>query len=358
MTQGVGGRARRALVAAGLVATLFAPRFACAEDVQPKVSPELIDDVPSTKQDPYPAFDNFAWRAFVALAWPALTGPSPSRRARPREDARRPRSPRLGDLQVALRSLSARAGRPDAARRRNGPATTASNPCGADADNRAKTLAVVRALRRLQSGELHAGQVPRPAGGAEPRLCALRSADQRGRVRLDRRAPLVRARSRAVARGAGAFRCRVDRGEGGLAHSRRSRHARRPQPLLRRRGRAGGRRRQEPRRRKACLRRARRRVGRTAYRGQDEIPAAAAVEHVRACRQCAARRRRRRARTGCERRGRALFVQRPRQGADRRRAAAGLALGPTGRTRPTRRRSIRSRRRSCAGARSIPRPWR
>ena len=117
----VGGRA---FVVVGLAAALFAPWSAFAEDVQPKVSPDRIDDVPSTKQDPYPAFDNFAWRAFVALGVAGADGPGPSRRARPHEDAGRPRSPRVGDLQVALRSLSARAGRPRAGARRNGPATT------------------------------------------------------------------------------------------------------------------------------------------------------------------------------------------------------------------------------------------
>ena len=152
--------------------------------------------------------------------------------------------------------------------------------------------------------------------------------------------------------------CRIDRGEGGVADSDRRRHARRPQPLLCRQGRAS--RSMSPRRCAAgrpCLRRARRRPRRPAYRGQDEISAAMAMEHVRARRQRAARRRRRRARAGRERRERALFVQRSRQGANRRRAAVGLALAqPVGP--PTRRRSTRSRRRSCAGIRSIPRPWR
>jgi hypothetical protein len=56
----------------GLLAVLTAvPAF--AEDVEPKVSPDPIDDVPSTRPDPFPAFDNFSWRAFIALAWPAQT---------------------------------------------------------------------------------------------------------------------------------------------------------------------------------------------------------------------------------------------------------------------------------------------
>src|SRR6516162_7532452 len=48
---------------------------AVAEDVTPLVSPDRIEDVPSTKLDPFPEFDNFAWRAFVALNWPSLTDP-------------------------------------------------------------------------------------------------------------------------------------------------------------------------------------------------------------------------------------------------------------------------------------------
>ena len=73
----VGGRVLHALVAVGLAAAVVLETGrARAEDVQPRVSPDLIDDVPSTKPDPYPAFDNFAWRAFVALAWPALTDPA------------------------------------------------------------------------------------------------------------------------------------------------------------------------------------------------------------------------------------------------------------------------------------------
>ena len=35
--------------------------------------PTGIEDVPSTRLDPFPSFDNFAWRAFIALNWPSLT---------------------------------------------------------------------------------------------------------------------------------------------------------------------------------------------------------------------------------------------------------------------------------------------
>jgi len=46
-----------------------------AEDVTPMVSPDRLEDVPSTRVDPFPAFDNFAWRAFIALNWPARSEP-------------------------------------------------------------------------------------------------------------------------------------------------------------------------------------------------------------------------------------------------------------------------------------------
>src|SRR5208283_4023263 len=46
-----------------------------AEDGAPLASADRIEDVPSTRADPFPAFDNFAWRAFVAVNWPSLADP-------------------------------------------------------------------------------------------------------------------------------------------------------------------------------------------------------------------------------------------------------------------------------------------
>jgi hypothetical protein len=63
-------------LALALVALIAVRGRATAEDVTPFVSPDRIDDVPSTKPDPFPAFDNFAWRAFVALNWPSLLNPA------------------------------------------------------------------------------------------------------------------------------------------------------------------------------------------------------------------------------------------------------------------------------------------
>jgi hypothetical protein len=136
-----GGWALRVIVAAGFAAAVaLALGAAHAEDVQPKVSPDRIDDVPSTKPDPYPAFDNFAWRAFVALAWPALT--DPAHRGEPdRTKTLGDAGPRVWETFKSRYEVFQRG--PDG--RALTPAKWASydgaNPCGADADNRTKTLA-------------------------------------------------------------------------------------------------------------------------------------------------------------------------------------------------------------------------
>jgi hypothetical protein len=54
-------------------ALVVASGCAVAEDVTPRVLPDRMEDVPATRPDPFPAFDSFAWRAFVAFNWPALT---------------------------------------------------------------------------------------------------------------------------------------------------------------------------------------------------------------------------------------------------------------------------------------------
>ena len=48
----------------GLTAGTLAP-------AAPVVSPDRLADVADTGEDPFPAFDDFAWRAFLALNWPA-----------------------------------------------------------------------------------------------------------------------------------------------------------------------------------------------------------------------------------------------------------------------------------------------
>jgi len=113
---------------------------AVAEDVAPVLSPDRIEDVPSTRVDPFPEFDNFAWRAFVALNWPALT--DPDHRGLPdRAKTLGDPGPRVWETFKARYELFQIGpdGRPVAAP----PWATyeARNPCGADVGDGAKTLA-------------------------------------------------------------------------------------------------------------------------------------------------------------------------------------------------------------------------
>ena len=68
-------------VVAALVALLAVPGVAAADNLAPTISPDRIEDAPSTRADPYPTFDAFAWRAFIALNWPAAV--EGGRRAEP-----------------------------------------------------------------------------------------------------------------------------------------------------------------------------------------------------------------------------------------------------------------------------------
>jgi hypothetical protein len=125
--------------AALTLAALF-PAGAAAEDVTPLVSPDRIEDVPSTKPDPFPAFDNFAWRAFVAINWPARL--EAGRRGEPdRVKTLGDPGPRVWETFKSRYELFEVGpdGRPAA------PSAWESyeshNPCGPDANNRVKTLA-------------------------------------------------------------------------------------------------------------------------------------------------------------------------------------------------------------------------
>jgi len=160
------GRARRpapgVLLAAGMIGVaLLAPTSAAGEDVTPKVSPDLIEDVPSTKPDPFPAFDNFAWRAFVALAWPALT--DPAHRGEPdRAKALGEPGPRVWETFKSRYEMFQRG--PDG--RALAPAEWDSyegvNPCGPGLDNRTKTLASFAPFADFNQASFTAGKFLSP----------------------------------------------------------------------------------------------------------------------------------------------------------------------------------------------------
>ncbi len=69
-----GARVLLCVALAALIALLPVP--AAAQDMAPAVSPDRIEDAPAIKPDPYPDFDTFSWRAFIALNWPSLTDPA------------------------------------------------------------------------------------------------------------------------------------------------------------------------------------------------------------------------------------------------------------------------------------------
>ncbi len=121
------------------IALVVLPGIAAADDIAPKVLPNRIVDVPATRVDPFPAFANFAWRAFTALNWPALA--AAAHRGEP------DRAKTLGDpgprvwetfksrYEVFQRGADGRALVPS-------PWTSYAgrNPCGTTVDNRTKTL--------------------------------------------------------------------------------------------------------------------------------------------------------------------------------------------------------------------------
>ncbi len=74
------GGKRRAVGAALAVLALFTQAQA-----GPAVGPDAPRDVAEEGEDPFYAFDDFAWRAFLALNWPAGADGGPDRAARPAE---------------------------------------------------------------------------------------------------------------------------------------------------------------------------------------------------------------------------------------------------------------------------------
>jgi hypothetical protein len=106
------------------------------------VSPDRIEDVPSLKPDvdKFPELDNFAWRAFVALNWPSLTGPA-HRGVPDRAKTVGDPGPRVWETFKARYELFPVG--PDGSPIAPQPWATyeAANPCGANVDGRVKTLA-------------------------------------------------------------------------------------------------------------------------------------------------------------------------------------------------------------------------
>ena len=136
--------------------------------------------MPSTKVDPFPDFDNFAWRAFIALNWPSLTDPliaaspiAPRRLAIP--------DPRVWETFKARYELF-QVG-PTAARRASAMGDLRSaEPLRTGRRQPPKTLATFDPFHGFQPGQLSSRRGRQSARRAESHLYALRSAHQRTRV--------------------------------------------------------------------------------------------------------------------------------------------------------------------------------
>jgi hypothetical protein len=106
------------------------------------VSPDRMEEVPSIVVDvePFPNVDNFAWRAFIALNWPSLTD-SAHRGVPDRAKKFSDPGARVWETFKARYELF-QVG-PDGSPIAPQPWATydAANPCGADVNGRAKTLA-------------------------------------------------------------------------------------------------------------------------------------------------------------------------------------------------------------------------
>lgn len=120
-------------------ACLVSSGLARADDVTPRVLPDRIVDVPATRVDPFPAFANFSWRAFIALNWPALTGAA--HRGEPdRSKAFGAPGPRVWETFKSRYEVFQRGADGGALIPSPWTSYAGRNPCGTAVDNRTKTL--------------------------------------------------------------------------------------------------------------------------------------------------------------------------------------------------------------------------
>ena len=301
------GHALIAPLSLAVLIALLPDSAATAADSAPMVSPDRIEDAPSIKPDPYPDFDNFAWRAFIALNWPSLTDPA-HRGVPDRAKTLGDSGPRVWETFKARYELFQVGpdGRPVAPK----PWATyeAANPCGADVDNREKTLATFTPFMDFNQSAFLAGV------GANPLVAQNRTYTRyEGRLNEPEYSALaVHGWSQGQNLPDPAHPADLPVGSIAVKAAWRPLNAA-DTPAMRARyyvvedanvvdvaktlaaGHVG-------------LFEKRRRAGRPAHRDPDEGPAARALGHVRACRQRASGWRRRGARARRSASRRALFL--------------------------------------------------
>jgi hypothetical protein len=111
---------------------------AAAQLPQPEVSPFALPDVPPTPkgEDPFPFFDNYSWRSFIALNWPAMTGAADRGRPDRTKAFGDPRGPRVWTTWKSRYEIFQPAGAVPSA----WASYAGQNPCGASFANDVVTL--------------------------------------------------------------------------------------------------------------------------------------------------------------------------------------------------------------------------
>jgi hypothetical protein len=104
----------------------------------PVVSPDALPDVPPTPdgQSPFPYFDNYSWRSFIALNWPALTDP----RMRGQPDRGKPFGDAAGPRVWTTSKSRAEIFQPGGLAPSAWISYSGQNPCGAGFPNNVVTL--------------------------------------------------------------------------------------------------------------------------------------------------------------------------------------------------------------------------
>src|SRR5580704_4221216 len=109
-----------------------------AQVPQPEVSPFALPDVPPTPkgEDPFQFFDNYSWRSFIALNWPAMTGAANRGRPDRTKAFGDPRGPRVWTTWKSRYEIFQPGGAEPSAWTSYG----GQNPCGATFANDVVTL--------------------------------------------------------------------------------------------------------------------------------------------------------------------------------------------------------------------------
>ena len=268
-----------ATLALGLACGALASRaYLPAQDA---ISPDRLDDA-KLDAGGFAEAGEFAWRAFIAMNWPAAGRGAPDRGKTLADPG-----PRVWEsFKSAAETFPVG---PNGRRRRAAPfdAFDGPNPCGLA--NRTRTIAEFKPFAEFNQPSFSTRRARQSAGCAKRRVCALRSALQRARLRDLRRQRLERRLEPARRVAARAFPGRRHRGQGGVAAAECGRRAGRARALLRH-PRGHCRRRRVARSAPPSLRRARLGAGRATYRHQDGVETTVGLDVVRACRQRAARR--------------------------------------------------------------------